>query len=650
MRIETVRIQNFRCLQDVTVDFDDVTTLIGPNGSGKSTVLRALDWFFSPNPTPLDPEVDVFRGATEDNQTVMVQVTFNDLTNVDRNKLGKYAPDGAETATITLTWGGSGAPKLTGRAKAFPPFERIRTSKGNAGEKKDLWKQVVSEIPVPLREGLSPGLAANAMGPAMDGWEHEHPEMLEDVDAASESHMFGFNGKNVMSGLFDYVFVAADLRASEETVDDGKRSVVSRLLERAVDKHAADEEVKRIAQRATQDQQDAARQHLGGQLQVLQDEFTQELSTFIPGRSIQLDTRFPEPRRQDLAINVSVLGHNASSPLPVERQGHGLQRALLVTALKLLASKTSQARDRSVIVMAIEEPELYQHPGQARALAHALRRLAGDRTMQVIYATHSPYFVEGTNYHEIRRITRSPSTPGVEPTVDVHAAPLARVVQAVQGFMDESAVLNTWSRLWTQGLSEALFADAVVLVEGDTDCAVLNGASARSANRHLAADGIIVAPAYGKTCIYAAHAVLSLLGIPTLTVFDSDSGQPDRTRDRASKKESAEKDADDQDKKNQRENRALLRYFGATEESYPSGRVSDTVFVWDDDLERELERSWPEWQRARETLISANHAGGGGKLAATYKLAAQTATREPKGQVAEVLEMARALASASAAR
>ncbi|MGH8920739.1 MAG: AAA family ATPase [Actinomycetes bacterium] len=35
--------QGFRCLEDVDIPLDDVTTLIGPNGVGKSSILRALD-------------------------------------------------------------------------------------------------------------------------------------------------------------------------------------------------------------------------------------------------------------------------------------------------------------------------------------------------------------------------------------------------------------------------------------------------------------------------------------------------------------------------------------------------------------------------------------------------------------------------------
>ncbi|TAK45220.1 MAG: DUF2813 domain-containing protein, partial [Saprospiraceae bacterium] len=40
--IKTIRIQNFRSLQDVTLDLQEVNLLIGPNNSGKSNLLKAL--------------------------------------------------------------------------------------------------------------------------------------------------------------------------------------------------------------------------------------------------------------------------------------------------------------------------------------------------------------------------------------------------------------------------------------------------------------------------------------------------------------------------------------------------------------------------------------------------------------------------------
>ncbi|MGF6998976.1 putative ATP-dependent endonuclease of OLD family [Paraburkholderia sp. GAS32] len=94
MKILSVRIKNFRTLKDVTIPFDSVTTFIGPNGAGKSTVLRALDWYFNGKPGSLT-EKDCSFGATDED--IEVQVTFADLTDKDRNELGKYAPAGITT-------------------------------------------------------------------------------------------------------------------------------------------------------------------------------------------------------------------------------------------------------------------------------------------------------------------------------------------------------------------------------------------------------------------------------------------------------------------------------------------------------------------------------------------------------------------------
>jgi predicted ATP-dependent endonuclease of OLD family len=637
VRIKTARIKNFRCLQDVTISFDDVTTFIGPNGAGKSTVLRALDWFFNQTPSALDQSVDVFAGAPEGDRTVMVQVTFDRLNPRDRQALGKYAPEGTSTATITLSWDGQSNPKMTGRARAYPPFEHVRQAR-NATERKERWAKVVEAMPEDSRPAEK--IPATQMDGAMAEWESAHPDSLGDVDAATESHMFGFNGKNVMSGIFDYVFISADLRASEEAVDDGKRSVVARLLERTVDKHTVDEQVDQIALRAASDQQEAAEKHLGEQLHTLEGEFTEELAEFTRGRAIRLETHFDPPKRQGVTIKVSVAESDDDTlPLPVERQGHGFQRAMLVAALKLLASKTAQANDGSMIVLAIEEPELYQHPGQARSLAHALRSLADGDNMQVAYATHSPYFV-GPHFQEVRRVTRAKLDEGATSTVEISSAPLDQVIADVDGFVDKAGVLNCWHQMWTQSLGEALFADTVILVEGDTDRAILNGASGRVGNRHLSADGIVVAPAYGKNNLFVPHAILARLGIPTLTVFDSDSGQPGRMK----QKNKSPKTVSDQDTKNQTENLALLRYHHQTATPYPAGLVADDLFVWDDDLEHEIERSWPEWRAARDRLVDAEEVGDGNKIAATYRLAAQEAHADPGGQIVQVLAAARLLA------
>ena len=48
MKLQRIKIQNFRCYQEpIVVEFDDLTTLIGKNDIGKSTILEALEIFFN---------------------------------------------------------------------------------------------------------------------------------------------------------------------------------------------------------------------------------------------------------------------------------------------------------------------------------------------------------------------------------------------------------------------------------------------------------------------------------------------------------------------------------------------------------------------------------------------------------------------------
>jgi len=89
MKLKRARIQNFRCLEDVEISFENVTTFIGPNGVGKSSVLRALDWFFNGDRAVLLTDEDVYDKATE--RRIRVEAEFGELSPDDRAALGKYA-------------------------------------------------------------------------------------------------------------------------------------------------------------------------------------------------------------------------------------------------------------------------------------------------------------------------------------------------------------------------------------------------------------------------------------------------------------------------------------------------------------------------------------------------------------------------------
>lgn len=48
MKLKTLHLKNFRCYKnDISIDFDDLTTFVGKNDVGKSTILEALEIFFN---------------------------------------------------------------------------------------------------------------------------------------------------------------------------------------------------------------------------------------------------------------------------------------------------------------------------------------------------------------------------------------------------------------------------------------------------------------------------------------------------------------------------------------------------------------------------------------------------------------------------
>ena len=79
MKLKQVRIQNFRCYEDITIEFDALTTIIGKNDIGKSTILEALEIFFNNETVKIDSsDVNIHSG---ENKTVTITCDFIDLPN-----------------------------------------------------------------------------------------------------------------------------------------------------------------------------------------------------------------------------------------------------------------------------------------------------------------------------------------------------------------------------------------------------------------------------------------------------------------------------------------------------------------------------------------------------------------------------------------
>lgn len=616
MKIQSVRIQNFRALKDVTIPFDTVTTFIGPNGTGKSTVLRALDWFFNGKPGSLTEKDCSFGAADEDME---VQVTFSELTEKDREALGKYAPDGVTTFTAWKCRKPDGTESLSANSKSYPPFNGIRC-KANATERKAAYNELRAS-------DSSLGLAAwsnqDNANQAMTAWESEHVDQLVEAPESLQTNFFGFNSGGKMSGLFDFVLVTADLRASEESVD-GKSSIIGKILERSVNRAAADEEIAIIVEESRAKQQQVYETKFKEQLDVMTAQLNEVVSSYSPGRAVTVTPAEVELKAPRTTFEVAVL--DGATETTVERQGHGFQRTILISALQLLAQSSSESTE-GVICLAIEEPELFQHPIQAQAFAKVLRSLAEDasKRIQVTYATHSPYFLEARHFDQVRRLTRSSDAP---PVVSVHHATIADVKARLHGVVDAEVVDCRLDHNVADQLAIALFANRAFLVEGPTESSVFYGIGDRAAPGTLEAAGVSIVFVGGKTSIPLAHSILTSIGVPVYALFDGDAG----CEARAKANGKPQNKIDEERNKNAAENRKLLGYFGLPQEDFPSAAVLDNVAIFEDHLEAHLSSHWPEWRSACDSV----EATAGIKLSKNH-LAYRTATLQAEGKVPEML-------------
>lgn len=613
MRISRVRIRNFRCLEDVEVRFDEVTTLIGPNGVGKSTVLRALDWFFNgPKASDL-AEDDLTRGAEGD---LSVEVEFERLTDQDRAVLGGHVTLNSDRCIIWKIRHADGSEMMSGNARRFPSFKAIREVSA-ANDIKQQYNRLRAEQP---ELGLPATTTKVAVEQALKTWELENPHRLED-SAVTVTNLFGFAGQAVMSGLFDYVFVSADMRAGEEA-KDGRTALIGRILERTVDRTAADKDIQKLAEQVEAAQEKIFEDNFTEQLDNLSRTLSDAIELYAAGRTVRVHATKQEIKPPRTQFGLSVL--DARIDTPVEKQGHGFQRTLLIAALQLLARHGSAGQGNGAICLAIEEPELFQHPVQARSFASVLRTLAEDpaQEIQVAYATHSPHFLDTGRFDQVRRVTREPrALEGRSPAVTVRSASVTSVEKRLVGYFD--SVRSRLAAVAATTLSEALFSHGAVLVEGSTDKAVIEGLAEKYNHTSLLNHGVSVVDVQGKSNLFLGHAILTELGIPCYVVFDGDNTAADRTRRNAKPGDpDTEQKVAEVIRKTTTDNRKLLQYLDADIYDYPDTAAHARYAVFADTVEPFLDAEWDGWT-TQVARVMGSGAAVGKKNALIYLLAAR---------------------------
>ena len=516
MRIRSMRVRNLRAVKDCTLTLGGLTALVGANGTGKSTFLHALGLFQG---TESAGEEDYYNRDTS--RDIEIQITFAGLCDSARNDFSAYIENGELCLACTIRWtGGKAVTALRPYSLSDPDIDAVLNAPDEASARALHARLLESE----RRRGL-PGWSGFAKTKRrLREWKSSNPDRCS-VRYGAEGLFVGMLAGQI--GLTGHVWfhLVPAVRDAAGAARGGRGPVLAELLEA-------------IAARANARAAGGAGPAGGRrppEMDRLEGALRGTLARFAPGSRVDIEpARAPAPAAPRL-----VEGGYSS---PVGLAGHGLQRALIAAAglhqlphmqAPGLLPAGAPSPDPPTVVLAIEEPEIHQHPTRTRHLAALLRALpdkgldgvAGD--IQVLYTTHSPQLVFADRIDQIRLVRKSNNgTRDGEPAAaEVASTTSADILgdlkrHGAASRADES-IDQSLLRLMGPAASEGLFAETVVLVEGPSDRVAL-AAAAEIMGRPLDSLGVSIVPCGSKAAMPLPLALFRRLGVRVYPVWDAD--------------------------------------------------------------------------------------------------------------------------------
>lgn len=604
MRIKSIRIQNLRSFADETIPLNDYTCLVGPNGSGKSTVLCALNIFFrETDNTSTDLSQLVQEDFNHQNtaEPIRITLTFTDLNEeAQKEDFADYFRHGQLVVSTVATFNetaGKAEVKQYGQRLGMADFKEFFGAVGDkkkGGELKEIYTAIratYGDLPVPGTK--------DAMIKAMRTYEAANPDKLELIP--SEDQFYGFSkGANRLAKHVQWVFVPGVKDATTEQIE-GRNTALGKLLARTVrSKTNFHETVSALRAsmcdkyQALLDENQNVLDDISGALQTRLSEWAHPDATLRlqwrqdPDKSVRVE----EPWAHIIAGEDDFEGELA-------RFGHGLQRSYLLALLQELAGSDDAAGP--TLILACEEPELYQHPPQARHLADVLQKLSHGNS-QIVVSTHNPLFVSGEGFEDVRMVRKD---EGTKCSIVSHMsyAEIAEAFAAATGEQPRKpeGVLAKIHQALQPSVNEMFFTRRLILVEGPEDVAYISAyLNLMEQWDEYRRAGCHIVPVNGKSEMLQPLIIAKHMAIPIFAVFDADADKPDRNGSRA---------------KHRKDNKALLALLGKPDEDpLPTATLWGTGFVmWHSEIglvvEADIgEEDWPAFQAQADTLYG--HVGG----------------------------------------
>lgn len=596
MKLSEVHIENFRSFLDETIRIDDYTCLVGPNGSGKSTLLMAINVFFRNIVSNTDlsnlSKEDFHHGDTT--KPVRITLTFENLSAEAQEDLKNYYRqsklivsaiarwnDDAQSATVVQV----GSRYVMADFKSFFELEKKGAKANDLKAEYQKFREKYKDLP-----SVS---SKDDMREALQLYETAHPELCELAESSDE--FYGFTrGSGRLSKYIQWVYIPAVKDAASEQ-DEGKKTALGQLLERTVrTKVDFQDHIKKLKEEVAKKYEEIIFAEKGSLTQISQSLTTKLKEWSHPRAMVDLNWNYDKEKAVSISQPVAraTIGED-NFVGEVSRLGHGLQRAFLVALLQELSMAQSESVPK--LILGFEEPELYQHPPQARHMQNVLEKLSSENS-QIIVTTHSPYFVPGKGFENVR-MTRKEKMSFKTIVKHLTLSDLENSIASALGEKPKSisSRIASIEQIMQPSLKELFFTPNAIFVEGAEDVAFLFTyldlldlvSEFRSYQCHFITVG-------GKTNMSRPLAVAKAFSINTFAIFDGDND--------ASKNEDIEK--------NRRDNSCLLNLIGLKGFDPLSKNIiwGDNVVMWPTNIRDEIKSNFGQdnWDKAVDEVKKEN--------------------------------------------
>lgn len=461
MKIEEVRIENFRHIEDLTLKIGDMLALIGPNNVGKSSILKAIQAFCEPKNSIPTTDFNEANGYPD----IEITITFSNLTEEDKKRYASRILNG-EKLIVKKKWA-NGTRKPDFFSKELQPID------ANLADMKSNWKD--------LRDDNTWKIRAETEGKAF----RLKDEVIEFVNLYLDSNQDDFEWEETWvpnpSGfqeilthhMPEVIFVEGVVDVPEQaTTKQGTifTQILALLVEEALenDENAKEtyEQVKKLVSRISQKPLEEVERIES--IKKLEDDLADCMPAGMNAKFIIDATEIPFSR---LIQQVAKLKVDDGIATPLENKGHGMQRAAVFSLLRTYSSlkrrRESEAPDekkdtslKRPHLFLVEEPELYLHPQAQHQMADSFQDLVDDGN-QIIFSTHSPVLIDLSRAERVCILNKNKN------------GDLIKKQLYVELFENDDRSRFKLLEYMNPHRSELFFAKRTVFVEGESDRIVL---------------------------------------------------------------------------------------------------------------------------------------------------------------------------------